>query len=269
MKNSKANDSIKLMAGLVVSVEKFDPTKDLNDKTLHIAMACLDVVPVKLIDAVIKQSETHLTKMKANHKTPNGDDVSAAFELWTNRQKIAIMIVGMVKLGFTKPSDIIKRIWTFASYTGAQRAGNDYLALKSQHKFVALMMWVVSLNPRADYHKNKYLMAQIMCAEVLGLDVVTNKQVYSVSMGWTAQLDSMTANVDADLRARLLDSQLYKSAGTSVTQRTTSANLLQAMNAGKNAGNERCIYFDKKSALYMLLVDSLTGHMQADYRDNK
>jgi len=179
--------------------------------------------------------------------------------MWQSRQCVAILLAMFQSFGFSKPSDAVKRVWTYATLTGAQRSGNDYLALKAQDKLLALAIWLLTGDPRSAWNKCKYLVSIIVACEVLNTDTLDNELIYSVYQSHQSRLDALTVDTDAELKARLYDAQLYKSAATASTQRTTSANLLQVLGAGTNAGNERKIYVDRESDVYLALRVSLFG----------
>lgn len=234
-------------------------SKHVKERMTAISLASLAQVSAAHITSAIKSAAKHVAKMVDNHATPNGSDVKRTVAIWNSRQAVAMLLAMFQAFGFSKPSDAVKRVWQYASVTGAQRSGNDYMALKAQDKLLALAGWLLSGDPRTNWNKCKYLVSIIVTCEVLNVDTVDNELIYSVYQSHKTRLDALTVDTDAELRARLYDAQLYKSAATASTQRTTSANLLQALGAGTNAGNERKIYVDRESDVYLALRVSLFG----------
>lgn len=243
---------------LAVDVSNID-SKHVKERMTAISLASIAQVSAAHISAAIKCATKHVSKMIDEHATPTGSDVKRTVAIWNSRQCVAMMLATFQAFGFDKPSDCVNRIWKYASITGAQRAGNDYLALKAQDKWLALCGWLLSGDPRTAWNKNKYLVSFIVACEVLNVDTVDNELIYSVYQSHKTRLDALTVDTDVDLRKRLYDAQLYKSAATASTQRTTSANLLQVLGAGTNAGNERKVYVDRESDVYLALRASLFG----------
>lgn len=241
-----------------VDVSGIDP-KHVKERQTKIALASIASVTKAHVTSAIKSAAKHVANMVANHATPTGSDVKRTVAMWQSPQVVAIFLAMFQRFGFAKPSECVNQIWKFASITGAQRSGNDYMALKAQDKFLALALWILSGDPATAWNKNKYLVSIIVACEVLNVDKVDNELIYSVYQSHKSRLDALTVDCDADLRAKLLDAQLYKSAATASTQRTTSANLLQALGAGTNAGNERIIYVDRESDVYLALRCSIFG----------
>ncbi len=254
----KNQNDIAAIRDLQVDVSDIEE-KHVKQRMLKVALACLAVVSASHVASVIKMVQKRLSDMRDAHPTPDGTDVKSAFSRWNSKQSVAIMSAAFIRFGMDKPSELVKRCWNFATITGAQRSGNDYLALKSQQKLEATCAWLVSNDATVWWNVNKYLVAQITTAEILDINVVANSDIYHVYESNTLRLEALTADIDADLRRKLMDIQLYKSAGTASTQRTTSANILQILDAGVNAGNERCIYFDRESDVYVALRNSLFG----------
>ncbi len=233
--------------------------KHVKERMTAIALKALAVVSPAHVTAAIKSAAKHVAKCIDNHATPNGSDVKRTAGIWASKQSVAMFLAMFQSFGYTKPSEMVNNVWRFASITGAQRSGNDYMALKAQDKLLALAGWILSGDCRTAWNKNKYLVTIVTACEVLNVDKIDNELIYSVYQSHRASLDALTSDLDIDLRKRLLDAQLYKSAATASTQRTTSANLLQALGAGTNAGNERMIYVDRSSDVYKTLRASLFG----------
>lgn len=241
-----------------VDVSNID-SKHVKERQTAVALASLKNVTKAHVSAAIKSASNYVAKMVENHQTPNGSDVKRTVALWNSRQCVAILLACFQSFGFSKPAELTSRVWKYASQTGAQRSGNDYLALKAQDKLLALALWILTGDPRSAWNKNKYLVSIVVACEVLNVDTVDNELIYSVYTSHIARLDALTVDCDSDLKTRLYDAQLYKSAATASTQRTTSANLLQVLGAGTNAGNERKIYVDRESDVYLNLRCSLFG----------
>ena len=248
----------KLNERLSVDVSNID-SKHVKERMTAISLASIAQVSAAHITSAIKSAAKHVSKMVDEHATPTGSDVKRTQRIWSSRQAVAMLLAMFQSFGFAKPSDCVKRIWNYASLTGAQRSGNDYMALKAQDKLLSLAGWLLSGDPRTGWNKNKYLVSIIVACEVLNVDTVDNELIYSVYQSHKSTLDALTVDTDVDLRKRLMDAQLYKSAATASTQRTTSANLLQALGAGTNAGNERKIYVDRESDVYLALRVTLFG----------
>ena len=248
----------KFDAPQIADVSAID-SKHVKERMTAISLASIAQVSAAHVTSAIKSAAKHIEKMRDNHPTPNGSDVKRTVAIWQSRQCVAMMLATFQAFGFPKPSECVNRIWKYASITGAQRSGNDYLALKAQDKWLALCGWLLSGDPRTAWNKCKYLVSIVVAAEVLNIDVIDNELIYSVYQSHKTRLDALTVDTDSDLRARLYDAQLYKSAATASTQRTTSANLLQVLGAGTNAGNERKIYVDRESDVYLALRVTLFG----------
>lgn len=234
-------------------------SKHVKERTTAIALASLAQVSKAHVTSAIKSAAKYVASMVENHATPTGSDVKRTVAIWNSRQCVAMLLACFQSFGFDKPSEMVSRVWRYASQTGAQRSGNDYLALKAQDKLLALCAWLLSGDPVTAWNKNKYLVSIIVTCEVLNVDTVSNEDIYSVYMSHKSRLDALTVDCDVELRSRLMDAQLYKSPATATTQRTTSANLLQVLGAGTNAGNERKIYVDRESDVYLALRVSLFG----------
>ena len=243
---------------LQVDCSAIDPVH-VKQRMLSIALASIERVTPAHLSAAIKCAAKHVASMVANHATPNGSDVKRTVAFWGSRQTVATFLALFQRFGFNKPSDVVNQVWKYASITGAQRSGNEYLALKAQDKLLALAGWILSNDALTGWNKNKYLATIIVTCEVLNVDKIDNELIYSVYQSHKTRLDALTVDCDSDLRAKLMDAQLYKSAATASTQRTTSANLLQVLGAGVNAGNERVIYVDRNSDVYLALRASLFG----------
>ncbi len=233
--------------------------KHVKERYLAISLVALKDISASAISACIKSAAKYVAKMVDNHATPTGSDVKRTVKMWQSRQSVSMLIALFRVAGFEKPSDASAMTWGYASKTGAQRSGNNYLALKAQDKLLALAAWILSGDSRTAWNKNKYLVSIVVACEVLNVDKVDNELIYSVYQSHSATLQAMTKDCDADLRKRLMDAQLYKSAATASTQRTTSANLLQLLGAGVNAGNDRVIHVDRDSSVYQALRVSLFG----------
>ena len=257
---SKQNNVIAFPIADVSAIEE----KHVKERMTAIALKALAVVTPAHVSAAIKCAAKHVAKMVADHATPTGSDVERTIGMWQSKQTVAMFLAVFQNFGFTKPSEMVNRVWRYASITGAQRSGNDYMALKAQDKLLALAGWLLSGDPRTAWNKNKYLVTIVTACEVLNVDQIDNELIYSVYQSHKSRLDTLVADLDVDLRNRLLDAQLYKSAATASTQRTTSANLLQSLGAGTNAGNERVIYVDRKSDVYQALRLSLFGEVAND-----
>lgn len=251
---SNSND---IAAPLEVDVSAIEE-KHVKQRMLAIALAAIQYVTGAHIKSAIKSAAKHVASMVDNHATPNGSDVKRTVAMWQSPQSVATLLAMFQRFGF-KPAQMVKQVWTYSVATDAQRHGNVYLALKAQSKLLALAGWLHSNDPRTCWNQCKYLVTIIITCEVLNVDSVDNELIYSVYQSHKARLDALTVDCDADLRAKLLDAQLYKSAATASTQRTTSANLLQVLGAGVNAGNERMIYVDRNSDVYLALRASLFG----------
>lgn len=234
-------------------------SKHVKERMTAISLASLAQVSKAHVTSAIKSASRYVAAMVENHATPTGSDVKRTVAIWNSRQAVAMLLACFQSFGFSKPSETVSRVWKYASITGAQRSGNDYLALKAQDKLLALCAWLLSGDSRTGWNKNKYLVSIIVACEVLNVDTVDNELIYSVYQSHKSRLDTLTADIDIDLRARLMNAQLYKSAATASTQRTTSANLLQVLGAGTNAGNERKIYVDRESDVYLALRTTLFG----------
>ncbi len=241
-----------------VDVSSIDVTH-VKERMLAVALGALSIVTKAHVSAAIKSASKHVANMVENHPTPNGADVKRTVAMWSSRQSVATMLATFQRFGFSKPSAAVNQVWRFADITGAQRSGNVYMALKAQDKFLALCGWFLTGDALTAWNKNKYMATIVTTCEVLNVDKIDNETIYSVYQSHKSRLDSLTSDVSADLRAKLMDAQLYKSAATASTQRTTSANLLQALGAGTNAGNERVIYVDRESDVYLALRASLFG----------
>lgn len=229
--------------------------KHVKQRMGAIAMGAIDNVKAQTITSTMASVAKELDKLVANHPNPNGDDVKRTLKLWASRQNVATMLAVFAHYGLV--GKLRERVFHYASVCGAQRSGNPYLALKAHQKLLATCAWFISGDARCWWNVCKYLLAQIVTAEVLDKDVIANVDIYDVYQSNSMRIEELTKDCDHDMRARLLDAQLYKSAGTASTQRTTSANILQILNAGTNAGNERVIYFDRESAPYIALRDSI------------
>lgn len=252
------NQETDFAAPRIVDVSAID-SKHVKERMTSVALASVAQVSASHITSAIKSAAKYVADMVANHPTPNGSDVKRTVRIWSSRQCVAMLLACFQSFGFSKPSETVSRVWKYASKTGAQRSGNDYLALKAQDKLQALCAWLLSGDPRTAWNKNKYLVSIIVACEVLNVDTVDNELIYSVYQSHKQRLDALTVDTDIDLKARLMDAQLYKSAATASTQRTTSANLLQVLGAGTNAGNERKIYVDRESDVYLALRVTLFG----------
>jgi len=248
----------KFNAPRITDVSSID-SKHVKERMGAVALASIAQVSKSHITSAIKSAAKHLAALVENHPTPTGSDVKRTVSMWNSRQCMAMLLAMFQSFGFSKPSEAVSRVWGFASKTGAQRSGNDYLALKAQDKLLALAGWLLSGDPRTAWNKNKYLVSIIVACEVLNVDTVDNELIYSVYQSHKTRLDALTVDCDVDLKSRLMEAQLYKSAATASTQRTTSANLLQVLGAGTNAGNERKIYVDRESDVYLALRVTLFG----------
>lgn len=242
----------------IVDVSAID-SKHVKERMTAISLASLSQVSKAHVTSAIKSASKYVAAMVENHATPNGSDVKRTVAIWNSRQSVAMLLAMFQSFGFSKPSEMVNRFWRFSSITGAQRSGNDYMALKAQDKALALAGWLLSGDPMTAKAKNKYLATIVTSAEVLNVDTLDNELIYSVYQSHKTRLDALTIDCDAELRAMLMDAQLYKSAATASTQRTTSANLLQILGAGTNAGNERKIYVDRESDVYLALRVTLFG----------
>lgn len=252
------NEKTTFNAPQIADVSAID-SKHIKERATAVALASLASVTAGHISSAIKSAAKHVANMVENHATPTGSDVKRTVSMWESRQCVATLLAMFQAFGFDKPSDLVNRVWKYATVTGAQRSGNDYMALKAQDKLLALAIWLLTGDPRSAWNKCKYLVSIVVTCEVLNVDTVDNELIYSVYQSHQSRLDALTVDTDADLKARLMDAQLYKSAATASTQRTTSANLLQVLGAGTNAGNERKIYVDRESDVYLALRVSLFG----------
>jgi len=234
-------------------------TKHVKERYTSIALTTLATVGAAKITSAIKMAAKHVGDMVANHKTPNGSDVKRTVKMWQSRQNVSMILAMFAMFDMGKPSDAVQRIWLYATKTSAQRSGNVYMALKAQDKFLALAGWLLSGDPLTAKAKNKYLVSIIVLMETLNISTIDNSTVYALYVGAKSRIDALSVDMDSELREMLLDAKLYKGEATASTQRTTSANLIQALGAGVNAGNDRTITIDRESAVYVALRNSIFG----------
>jgi len=230
-------------------------SKHVKEKLQRVALAAIELVNPKTIISTIEAMQTDLATLRENSDFPNGSDVKRTFRIWNSRQAVGTMLAVFAHFGLS--GQLRKRVFHYASVCGAQRSGKPYLAMKAMQKLWATCAWLVSGDMLCWKNVNKYLAAQIITAEVLDVDMVKNQDIYNVYMGHSQAIADLTSECDVELRTLLNSHALYKAASTSSTQRTTSANILQILDAGVNAGNERVIYFDRDSAVYKALRATL------------
>ncbi len=250
MTNQKAKPS----ALNQVDISAID-SKHVTERMTAVALAAIPLVNSATIAATIASVQPDLEKIRDDSDYPNGSIMKRTFKIWNSGQSVAIMLAVFAHFGFS--GQLRKRVMHYASVCGAQRSGKPYLAQNAMQKLLACCAWLVSGDPMCWPNVNKYLAAQMVTAEVLNKDIIFNVDIYDVYGTNPARIAEITKDCDPELRALLNTHQLYKAASTSSTQRTTSANVLQILGAGVNAGNERCVYFDRSSDVYKALKATL------------
>ena len=229
--------------------------KSQKMRLVAIGLHAVKQVTKQSISALSRAVTPHIERLLAEHPNAGGTDVKRTVAIWGSTGNMATMLYA----SGLKPSELVQRVWNYAAETSAQRSGNVYLALKAQDKLLSACAAIVSGDMRTAWNKNKYLAGIVTLCEALDVSTISNADVYALYTSNKSRVDALCADLDADLRAKLTSAELYKSESTASTQRTTSANILQCLGAGVNAGNERLIYVDKESHAYQAIKSALFG----------
>ena len=211
------------------------------------------------VTAAATKARDYLERFLADSLATNGKvtaDAKTTRAINESRSFWQVMIAATRALGLGEsPSDAVALVWDFKRVTG-RSAGRDYLAAKAQVKLAQIVAHVVNGDRAGFIAANYFTTAMVLLGELLDTDVIANDDIYSVYTSRFATVKQRFEKRVTDSEAREALASLARdySPATASTQRSSSANALQALGVVTNDTRARCVRIHRDSAAYQRIA---------------